>query len=115
MAYIKKDMHVFFANEGFAITAVIDKVAFRKYWGKGKDKDGNMVRKRKSMPFACCRVLISSDPEVNIGEEFIIAGYKLRAVVIRNEKMLTFDRDYVAEYAKELGNEWVRRIINDKK
>jgi hypothetical protein len=94
MAYIKKDMHVFFANEGYAITAVIDKVAFRKY--------------------ACCKVIISLDPEVKTGEEFLIPGYKLRSVVIKNEQMLTFDRDYVAEYAKELGNEWVRRIINDK-
>ena len=114
MAYIKPKMNVFFANGGKAITAVIDKIAFRKYWAKPyKDKKtGKMVKKQKSMPFACCRVIISLDPSVKVGEEFLIAGYQLQNVVIKNEKMLTFHNDYVAEYAKKLGNEWVRGIIN---
>ena len=34
MAYIKPKMNVFFANSGKAITAVIDKIAFRKYMTK---------------------------------------------------------------------------------
>ena len=65
------------------------------------------------MPFACCKVIISSDSSVEIGEEFLIAGYQLQHVVIKNERMLTFKSDYVAEYAKEHGNAWVRRIINE--
>ncbi len=114
MAYIKPKMNVFFANGGHAITATIDKVSFRKYWAKPyKDKKtGEVVRRRKSMPFACCRVIISSDPQVVVGEEFLVACYQLGNVVIKNEKMLTFKSDYVAEYAKDYGNEWVRRIIN---
>ena len=41
-------MNVFFANGGKAITAVIDKVAFRKYWAKPyKDKEtGKMVKRQ---------------------------------------------------------------------
>ena len=34
MAYIKPEMSVFFANNGKAVTATIDKVSFRKYWAK---------------------------------------------------------------------------------
>jgi len=115
MAYIKPKMNVFFANNGKPIQAIIDKVAFRKYWAKPyKDKKtGKMVKKQKSMPFACCRVIISADPSVKLGEEFLIAGYRLQDVTIKNEKMLTFKNDYVAEYAKDYGNEWVRRIINE--
>ena len=115
MAYIKPKKNVFFANGGKAITAVIDKIAFRKYWAKPyKDKKtGKMVKKQKSMPFACCKVILSLDPSVQVGETFLIAGYQLENVVIKNEKMLTFKNDYVAEYAKDYGNEWVRRIINE--
>jgi len=117
MAYIKPKMNVFFANGGKAITAVIDKIAFRKYWAKPyKDsKTGKMVKKQKSMPFAVCRVILSFDPSVMVNETFLIAGYQLENVVIKNEKMLTFKNDYVAEYAKEHGNEWVRRIINEER
>ena len=70
MAYIKPDMNVFFGNNGLAVTATIDKIAFRKYWAKPyKDKKtGKMVKKQKSMPFACCRVILSLDPTVKVGE-----------------------------------------------
>jgi len=115
MAYIKPEMNVFFANSGHPIQAVIKRIAFRKYWAKSyKDKKtGKTVNKQKSMPFAVCEVIISAEPTVRVGEEFLIAGYKLQNVIIKNEKMLTFKSDYIAEYAKEHGNEWVRRIINE--
>ena len=51
------------------------------------------------MPFGVC-VILSLDPSVSVGETFLIAGYQLENVVIKNEKMLTFKSDYVAEYAK---------------
>ena len=115
MAYIKPNMNIFFANNGKPVTSTIEKVSFRKYWAKPyKDKKtGKMVKKQKSMPFACCKVIHSSDPTVLVGEEFLIAGYQLCNVTIKNERMLTFKSDYVAEYAKEHGNEWVRRLINE--
>jgi hypothetical protein len=114
MAYIKPKMNVFFANNGNPITAVVEKISFRKYRAMIRDKDsGKKKPKMKSIPFACCKVILSSDPTVVVGEQFLIAGYKLQNVVMKNERMLTFKSDHIAEYAKEHGNEWVRRIINE--
>jgi hypothetical protein len=112
MAMIKPDMQVFFANNGKPITATISKVKFRRYLSKFKDKATGR-RKPKSMPLAVCKVILSLDPSVQVGEEFVIAGYKLQNVVIKNERMLTFKNDFVADYAKDYGNEWVRRLINE--
>ena len=114
MAMIKPDMQVFFANNGRPITATISKVKFRRYYAKVMDKvTGKKKSKAKSMPLAVCKVILSLDPSVQIGEEFVIAGYKLQNVVIKNERMLTFKNDFVADYAKDYGNEWVRRLINE--
>ena len=112
MAMIKPDMQVFFANNGKPITATISKVKFRRYLSKFKDKATGR-RKSKSMPLAVCKVILSLDPSVQVGEEFVIAGYELQNVVIKNERMLTFKNDFVADYAKDYGNEWVRRLINE--
>ena len=114
MAMIKPDMQVFFANNGRAITATITKVKFRRYYAKVTDKTtGKKKKKAKSMPLAVCKVILSLDPSVSVGEEFVIAGYKLQNVVIKNERMLTFKSDFVADYAKDFGNEWVKRLINE--
>lgn len=113
MAYIKPNMSVFFVNGNKHVISTVTKVSFRKYWGAIVDKKtGKKVKKHKSMPFACCRVLYSSDPTVSVGEEFLIAGYKLQNAIVKDEKGLTFKGDFAAEYAKEYGNEWVRRIID---
>jgi len=114
MAMIKADMQVFFANNGKAITATIQQVKFRRYYAKVTDKTtGKKKSKAKSIPLAVCRVILSLDPAIKVGEEFVIAGYKLQNVVIKNERMLTFKSDFVADYAKDFGNEWVRRLINE--
>tara|TARA_Y100001973_G_C5207872_1_gene342961 strand:+ start:6388 stop:6738 length:351 start_codon:yes stop_codon:yes gene_type:complete len=116
MAYIKPNMNVFFANNGKPITAVVEKISFRRYRAMVTDKEtGKKKPKMKSMPFACCKVILSSDSSVLVGEQFLIAGYKLQNVVMKNERMLTFKSDYVAEYAKEGHNEWVRRIIDESR
>ena len=115
MAYLKKDQTVFIANDGKPIYANIDKVAFRKYWGKKKDKaTGKMVRCRKSMPYAICKVQLSSDTSIPDGAEFTIAGYMLRHVVMKGEKILTFDTTYVTEFADQYGNDWVRKMITEE-
>ena len=45
MPYLKKDQTIFIANNGKPIYANVNKVAFRKYWGKKRDKEtGKMVR-----------------------------------------------------------------------
>ena len=66
------------------------------------------------MPYAICKVQMSSDPKVAIGAEFTIAGYQLRYVVMKGERILTFDTKYVAEFADQYGNEWVRKLINEE-
>ena len=70
---------------------MIEKVAFRKYWGKKKDKaTGQWVKARKSMPFAVCHVSLSSDSDIPIGAKFLIPGYQLRNVTMKGEKILCF-------------------------
>jgi hypothetical protein len=116
MPMLKPDMQIFFANNGKPITATITQVKFRRYYAKVKDiRTGQKKRKAKSMPLAVCKVILSLDPSVSVGEQFIIAGYKLQNVVIKNERMLTFKSDFVADYQKDLGNEWVRKVIDASK
>ena len=115
MAYLKPKQTVFFANNGRPIHSLIEKVAFRKYWGKKRDKaTGKMKRARKSMPYAICKVMLSSDPAVPVGAEFTIAGYMLSHVVMDNERILTFNQKYVADFADQYGNEWVRKMITEE-
>ena len=73
-----------------------------------------MVRCRKSMPYALCEVQLSSDPNIPTKAEFTIAGYMLRWVIMGDEKILTFDNKYIAEFADQYGNEWVRRMITEE-
>ena len=112
MAYLKPEQTVFIANNGQPIYSVIEKVAFRKYWGKRRDKEtGKMGKARRSMPYAICKVFMSSDTTIPIGAQFTIAGYQLRNVVMKGEKILTFDQKYVADFAEEYGNQWVKLMI----
>ena len=112
MPYLEPNQTVFIANNGNPIFSNIEKVAFRKYWGKKRCKDtGKLKKARKIMPYAICKVQISSDPSIKIGAEFTIAGYQLRNVVMKGENILTFHQKYVAEFADEYGNEWVKRMI----
>ena len=115
MAYLQPKLLIFIKNSGQPITAIIDKVAFRKYWGKRKDKaTGQMVRARKSMPYAICSVVMSQDPEVSLGAQFTIPGYKLQNVIVKNDKALAFHHKYEVEFAESFGNEWVRTLINEE-
>ena len=115
MAYLKQDQTIFIANNGNPIYANVDKVAFRRYLGSVKDKKtGKMKKKMKSMPYALCKVQLSSDQGIPIGAEFSIAGYMLCNVVMKGEKILTFDTKYVAEFADAHGNEWVRKMITEE-
>ena len=66
------------------------------------------------MPYAICKVQLSSDPSIPLGAEFTIAGYMLRNVVHKDEKMLAFDTQYVAEFADRHGNEWVRKMTAEE-
>ena len=115
MAYLKPDTMVFIVNNGKPITCFIKKVAFRRYMANVTDKKtGKKKRRQKSMPYAICEVKVSADPKVIAGAQFTVAGYQLRNVVMKGEKILTFDQKYVVDFADQYGNEWVQRLINQE-
>jgi len=112
MAYLKPKQTIFISNNGLPIYSLVEKVAFRRYRGKYTDrKTGEKKTKWKSMPYAVCKVKMSSDPEVPIGREFLIAGYKLRNVTMKGESILAFHDQYIAEWAEQYGNNWVQKMI----
>ena len=113
MAYLKKDQTVFFAEGN--ITSIVEKVAFRKYRGKVKDKEtGQYKMKWKSMPYAICKVLMSEDAKVPMDTKFLIAGYRLRKKFFQGKMILVMDNEYIADYEKEYGNQWVARMIEQE-
>ena len=114
MAYLKPQQTVFFAHGN--ITSIIEKVAFRKYLTKPKldKKTGERKRKWKSMPYAICKVLLSDDARVPIDSNFLIAGYRLKKKFLQGSMVLVMDNEYVADYEKEYGNEWVSKMIEQE-
>ena len=113
MAYLKKDQTVFFAEGN--ITSIVEKVAFRKYRGKAKDKEtGEYKMKWKAMPYAICKVLMSEDAKVPMDTKFLIAGYRLRKKYFQGKMILVMDNEYIADYEKEYGNQWVARMIEQE-
>ena len=113
MAYLKKDQTVFFAEGN--ITSIVEKVAFRKYRGKVKDKEtGQYKMKWKSMPYAICSVMMSEDAKVPMETKFLIAGYRLRKKYFQGKMILVMDNEYIADYEKEYGNQWVARMIEQE-
>ena len=113
MAYLKPKQTVFFAQGN--ITSIIEKVAFRKYLGKVKDKEtGEYKKKWKSMPYAICRVLMSEDSRVPMDTKFLIAGYRLQKKFLQGNMVLVMDNEYIADYEKEYGNEWVSKMIEQE-
>mgnify|MGYP001208885815 FL=1 len=113
MAYLKPKQTVYFAHGN--ITSVVEKVAFRKYLGKVKDKEnGGYKRKWKSMPYAICKVLMSDDTKVPADSKFLIAGYRLRKKFLQGNMVLVMDNEYIADYEKQYGNQWVSRMIEQE-
>ena len=113
MAYLKKDQTVFFAEGN--ITSIVEKVAFRKYRGKVKDKEtGEWKMKWKAMPYAICKVLMIEDAKVPMETKFLIAGYRLRKKYFQGKMILVMDNEYIADYEKEYGNQWVARMIEQE-
>ena len=113
MAYLKPKQTVFFAHGN--ITSIIEKVAFRKYRGKVKDKEtGEYKMKWKSMPYAICKVLMSENSKVPTDTNFLIAGYRLRKKYLQGNMVLVMDGEYIADYEKQYGNEWVAKMIEQE-
>lgn len=114
MAYLKPKKTVYFAQGN--ITSIIEKVAFRKYLTKPKlDKEtGEKKRKWKPMPYAVCKVLMSDDNKVPIETKFLIAGYRLQKKFLQGNMVLVMDNEYIANYEREYGNEWVSKMIEQE-
>ena len=115
MAYLKKDQTVFFAEGN--VTSIVEKVAFRRYLAKPRldKKTGEYRRKWKAMPYAICKVLMSDDESVPMGEQFLIAGYRLKKKFFQGKMILIMDNEYVAAYENEYGNRWVSAMIQQER
>jgi len=115
MAYLKPKQTVFFAQGN--ITSIVEKVAFRKYLTKPRldKKTGEYRRKWKSMPYAICKVLMSDDQLVPVGEQFLIAGYRLQKKYLQGKMILVMNNEYVADYENEYGNRWVSKMIQQER
>ena len=111
MAYLKTNQTVYFAQGN--ITSIVEKVAYRSYLTKPRlDKEtGERKRKRKKMPYAICKVLMSEDLKVPIDTNFLIAGYRLQKKFLQGNMVLVLDNEYIADYENEYGNEWVSKMI----
>ena len=115
MAYLKPGYTVYILNNGKPIHSTVQKVAFRKYLANVTDKKtGEKKKKRKSMPFAICKVVMSSDSTIPLGAEFLIQGYKLRNVIMQGERILVLRTQYITEFAEQYGNEWVKKLITQE-
>jgi len=115
MAYLKKDQTVFFAEGN--VTSIVEKVAFRRYLTKPRldKKTGEYKRKWKAMPYAICKVLISDDESVPMGEQFLIAGYRLQQKYLQGKMVLVMGNEHVADYENEYGNRWVSAMIQQER
>jgi hypothetical protein len=115
MAYLKPDQTVFFAQGN--ITSIVEKVAFRKYLSKPllDKKTGERRRRWKSMPYAICKVMMSEDQLVPIGEQFLIAGYRLQKKYLQGKMILVMNNEYIADYENEWGNRWVSKMIQQER
>ena len=115
MAYLKPDQTVFFAQGN--ITSIVEKVAFRKYLSKPRldKKTGEYKRKWKSMPYAICKVMMSDDQLVPVGEQFLIAGYRLQKKYLQGKMILVMNNEYIADYENEYGNRWVSKMIQEER
>ncbi len=66
------------------------------------------------MPYAICRVMMSEDAKVPMETKFLIAGYRLRKKYFQGKMILVMDNEYIADYEKEYGNQWVARMIEQE-
>ena len=115
MAYLKKSDLVLIKHEGTVQSLVVD-IQFRRFRRSWKDKKtGERKYKWKSVPYAVCKVFNSTIKDINVGVEFVIAGYKLRNVEKNGETILVLDSKYVADYEQDFGNHWVQKILESSK
>ena len=115
MAYIKKEDLVIFNLDQGKLQALVTDIQFRRFRKSYKDKKtGETKSKLKSVPYAICTITGSSLSSFNIGNKFIIAGYKLRNHAMQGKKCLVLNSQYIAEFEKD-GQKWVMDMISESK
>ena len=57
---------------------------------------------------------MSDDSRVPIDSNFLIAGYRLKKKFLQGNMVLVVDNEYIADYEKEYGNEWVSKMIEQE-
>lgn len=118
MAYVKKeDLIVIKSEKQGKLTAIVTDIQFRKFKKFYKDKKtGENRYKIKSVPYPVCKIISSTFDKHQCGEEFVIAGYKLRnhVLVKTGEKCLILENEYLAEFETG-GEEWVSKILSSSR
>jgi hypothetical protein len=115
MAYVKKEDLVIFNLDRGNLQALVTDIQFRRFRKSYKDKKTGETKSRlKSVPYAICTITGSSLPSFNIGNKFIIAGYKLRNHAMQGKKCLVLNSQYIAEFEQD-GQKWVMDMISESK
>ena len=117
MAYVKKeDLVTINVDEG-NLSALVTEIQFRKFKKWFKDKATGEKRYRlKSVPYAVCMITTSTGKlsKYSIGKKFIIPGYKLKNHVMKGQKCLMLQNEYLADFEQN-GEAWVVDMINSSK
>jgi hypothetical protein len=58
---------------------------------------------------------MSDDNLVPVGEQFLIAGYRLQKKYLQGKMILVMNNEYVADYENEYGNRWVSKMIQQER
>lgn len=116
MAYLRKNDLIMINNNNTNVQALVVDIQFRRFRKSRKDRKTNETKSFwKSVPYAVCQVMISSDPEVKISNEFLIPGYKLKNIKKNGKSLLILRDKYIAEFAEDYGNDWVANVLLESK
>lgn len=115
MAYLKKEDLVVLKGKVGQTTAIVTDIEFRRFKKMYKDKEtGEIKSKLKSVPYAICTVTNGGFGKITTGSKMVIAGYKLRNHIMRTQKCLILESQYIPEY-EEHGEDWVVEMIEENR
>lgn len=116
MAYLKKNDLVIFNSSAGRTTALVSDLEWRRFRKSYKDrKTGEQKYKLKSVPYAICTITTTTQSDrYSVGSKMIIAGYKLRNHIMKGEKCLVLENQYLAEFEED-GHKWVVKMLEENK